>query len=64
MRNKVVNKNGILIDGNTKILELVKEDASKLYSENIRHFVELLIEDENDEVIKGSKIYPKSKEGS
>jgi len=64
IRNKVVNKNGVLIDGNTKILELVKEDASKLYSENIRHFVELLIEDENDEVIQGSKMYPKNKEGS
>ena len=64
IRNKVVNKNGVLIDGNTKILELVKEDASKLYSENIRHFVELLIEDENDEVIKGSKMYPKNKKGS
>jgi hypothetical protein len=35
-----------------------------LYSENIRHFVELLIEDENDEVIQGSKMYPKNKEGS
>ena len=64
IRNKVVNKNGVLIDGNTKILELVKEDASKLYSENIRHFVELLIEDENDEVIQGSKMYPKNKKGS
>ena len=64
IRNKVINKNGVLIDGNTKILELVKEDASKLYSENIRHFVELLIEDENDEVIQGSKMYPKNKEGN
>ena len=50
-------------DGNTNILELVKEAASKLYSENIRQFVELLIEDVNDEVIQGSKMYPRNEEG-
>ena len=27
-------------------------------------FVELFIEDENDEVIQGSKMYPKNKKGS
>lgn len=61
IKDKLVNKSGVLIDGNTKILNLVKEDASKVYSENIRHFIELMIDNENDEIIIGSIMSPFSK---
>ena len=62
IKDKVVNQQGVLIDGNTKILDLVNEDASRLYSENVRNFVELLSNDEKDEIVSGSKMYPLSKE--
>ena len=62
LKDKIVNEQGVLIDGNTKILDLVNEDASRLYSENVRNFVELLTSDEKDEIILGSKIYPLNKE--
>ena len=58
VKDEVINQYGVLIDGNTKILDLVHEDASKLYSENIRNFVELLVNNEKDEIVLGSKIYP------
>jgi len=64
VKDKIVNEQGVLIDGNTKILDLVNEDASRLYSENVRNFVELLTNDEKDEIILGSKIYPLNKGGN
>lgn len=49
---KTIDFNGIKIIGDTDILKIVKQTASKLYSENVRYLIELLFSNKDDEIIK------------
>ena len=48
--NKVVQKDGVKIVGDTDILKNVKHAATKLYSENVRNLIELYLENSDDEI--------------
>ena len=47
---KIVN--GVKVIGDTEILRIVNQAASKLYSENIKNFVDLYFENKSDEIFE------------